>query len=254
MSRFPVVCLAALLAFAVLPTSSASSSPDRDPMPFEFSRIARTLENPPELNTSKPRYAMFLFGLRGQVRVWAILDQKDPTGERFDILHLDLDGNGEFDAKERFECAEPTDERCVFTIGDFVDPADRVQHTEFKLTWTPESIRYSMKWFGEKVTKGSYGPYRETYAKFAASPKDAPILVPGWGRPFEFELWMCDKLTPGQSVDFKVFVGSRGSVRGAFSAVDDRFLPKGHGVRATLIYRDGRGKEQRVQAILENRC
>jgi hypothetical protein len=101
---------------------------------------------------------------------------------------------------------------------------------------------------------GGYGPTRETYQDFAASPAKAPVFVPGYDRPFEFEHWMSGTFQRGQVTDFKVFVGNRGDRTGAFSCVDQKFLPAGAHLLATLLYRDVEGKRRRHQARLTGRC
>jgi hypothetical protein len=130
-----------------------------------------------------------------------------------------------------------------------------VVHKDCKITWTPKiGVRFKMLWRGSKVTFGGYGPAHDTYAAFAATPAKAPVFVPGWDRPFEFERWIADPLRRGQDSDFKVFVGNRGDRVGAFAAVDDKFLPEGEYVVATLHYTDGSGKPAHAQFDLRERC
>ena len=123
-------------------------------------------------------------------------------------------------------------------------------HTDFTLTYRKTSVFYKMRWRGKHVTMGSYGPTSATYAQFTPTPHTAPILVPGHDRPLAFEHWMSGTLTRGKSTYFKVFVGNRGSRRGAFSSTDDKFLEKGEWVSATLLYTDVNGKRQRYAAKL----
>jgi len=54
--------------------------------------------------------------------------------------------------------------------------------------------------------------------------------------------------------DFKVFVGNRGDRTGAFSCVNDRFLPEHEHVQAALLYRDGAGTDQQSRFDLKQRC
>ena len=56
------------------------------------------------------------------------------------------------------------------------------------------------------------------------------------------------------SANLTVFLGNRGSRRGAFSSTDDKFLPPGEWVLATLIYTDQNGKRQRHAAKLTEKC
>jgi hypothetical protein len=155
----------------------------------------------------------------------------------------------------------------VFTIGRFVQPgpigqagrpatgndAPRV-HTDFSITWTPTRVSWRMNWNGGPVTMGCYGPDAESYGNFTADPKTAPILVPGHDLPFQFETWLSHDLARGTDNMFKVFVGNRGSVKGAFSTVDDKFLKPDEFVIATLYYKDQTGKERNVRYELRERC
>ena len=145
-------------------------------------------------------------------------------------------------------------EQAVFEVGDFKQPGTDTVHTNFRVTWTRASIRYRMQWRGDKVTMGVFGPERDTYVNFAKSIAKAPVLVPGYDRPFEFEHWMSGTFTRGRKNDFKVFVGNRGSGTGAFSCVDDDFFDRFEYVLATLIYSDTNGKQKSYRTKLEERC
>ncbi|MHC4407911.1 MAG: hypothetical protein ACYS0E_01690 [Planctomycetota bacterium] len=235
-----------VLVSAVLAGPEPSS-----PRPIDFDRIERKIERTPKLN--KPLYGLFLFG---EKKVWAVLDK---SAETYDLLYIDRNADGDLTAKN--ECIQlsksSTKRKGVqgsFRIGEFIDPSSGAKHTEFVITHTPQSIRFKMLWKGKQVTMGSYGPTRDTYVNFAPTLKEAPIFVPGYDLPLEFEHWMSGVLQKKASNDFKVFVGRRGSKRGAFSSSDDKFLPKGEYVKATLIYTDRNGKQKRFEAKLTERC
>jgi len=216
--------------------------------PIDFAKVDRTIKKLPELKSEKPLYGLFLFGVEGETRVWAVLDAKG-TGP-YDLLYLDRNADGDLTAAdERFP-----GEGGKFSIGEFEEPGTDVVHTDFTITWTKESIRYQMRWAGGPVTMGCYGPTRETYVNFGPAPKEAPIFVPGTERPFEFEHWMSGTLKRGETTDFKVFIGNKGDRTGAFTCVDDKFLPAGERVLVQLVCRDAAGKEQRLTAELAERC
>ena len=222
-----------------------------DAEPIDFDSIERKIGKLPPLVAEEPLYGLFLFGMHGEKRAWAVLDKTAKTAEGYDVLYFDLDADGDLTAaRERFTA----DERGAFAIGSFRDPGTGAVHKEFKVTWTPASIRYTMLWRGGRKTMGAYGPERSTYNQFAPTVAEAPIFVPGWDRPLEFEHWMSGTLQRGGATDFKVFVGARGSRTGGFSAVDDAFLPRDEYVQATLVYTDGNGKRQRFMAKLMERC
>ncbi|MBC8329433.1 MAG: hypothetical protein H8E31_11875 [Planctomycetes bacterium] len=227
--------------------------------PIDFAAVPRTLGELPDLVSDAPLYGLFLFGPRGQTRVWAVLDRSDPEARVYDTLYLDLDGDGDLrEAGERF-AGEPAaldspNPRCEFLIEEFRPPGSEAVHRDFKITWTAKRVSYRMKWRGDEVTMGGYGPDPDSYGSFGDSLGTAPILVPGHDRPFQFQPWMSQLLHRGRDNDFKVFVGNPGSGLGCFSTVDDRFLPPEEFLLATLLYTDRQGKQQRYQTKLTERC
>lgn len=268
--------LAFLLAFAVLAPAQeeegaageeeaaaggldALGGLDWKAKPIDFKKVDRTIRKLPELKAEKPLYGLFLFGVDGETRVWAVLDGKGPGP--YDVLYLDRNADGDLTGKDERIAGEGRKGEndgqpwpVAFAIGNFQEPGTEVVHTDFTITWMRESIRYRMKWAGGPVTMGCCGPTAETYAHFAPSPKEAPIFVPGTERPFEFEHWMSGTLKRGEEKWFKVFMGNKGDRTGAFSCVDDKFLAADEHVLAQLAYRDGAGKEQRLVAELAERC
>jgi len=238
------------------PPPAAQAAPSG---PIDFANVSRELGKLPEFKTARPLYGLFLFGPRGETRVWAVLEKSRRDTPVYDVLHLDLNANGDLtDPGERFTGKESDGAETVFTIGRFVQPgtpaeAPRV-HTDFSITRSPSRVSYRMRWNGGPITMGCYGPDGESYGNFTADPKTAPILVPGHDLPFQFETWMSGDLVRGRENSFKVFVGNRGSVKGAFTTVDDKFLTSDEFVIATLIYKDQTGKEKNVRYELRERC
>lgn len=214
----------------------------RKPEPIDFKKVDRTLKKLPQLTSEKPLYGLFLLG-DGRTRVWAVLDGS--------ALYFDRNADGDLTAKdERIE----GNEAGVFSIGDFREPGSEVVHKAFTIQRAKGTLFYRLKWAGEADLSGPHGPTLEEGADFGASPKEAPIFVLGIERPFEFEHWMSGTLRRGESTDFKVFVGNRGDRKGAFTCVDDTFLPKCERVLVQLLCRDAAGKEQRLTAELAERC
>lgn len=226
--------------------------------PIDFAKIPRELEAEPEY-VGEPRYGLFLLGKEGEHRVWAVLDKSDAKQAHYDVLYLDRDADGELgEPGERVE-AEISKARggtlsSRFDIGDLAHPGSERVHTDFVLTWTEASVRFQMKWDGETKTMGGYGPTRDTYASFGESAEEATVYVPGYDRPLEFEHWMSGRLTIGRADTFKVFLGARGSQRGAFSCGDQELLPDGEYVVATLHYTDVEDEERTVLYKLRERC
>jgi len=245
------------MLLSTLVAVQAALSAAHEPPPIDFAAVPRTIVTQPKY-VAAPRYGMFLFEPRGEQRgtqrMWLVLDKSSADAEAYDVLYVDRDGDGVLGEEgERF-VGVAKDGGARFEVGDLTQPGTEVVHTEFVLTWTKASVRYQMLWQGKTKTMGGFGPYRETYASFGDSPAEATLYVPGYDRPLEFEHWMCDKLRVGASTDFKVFVGAKGSSRGAFSCGNEKLLPEGEHAIATLIYTDEDGKEQRVRAELHERC
>ena len=220
--------------------------------PIDFSKVDRTPPRLPAVAT--PAYGLFLFGDRGETRVWAVIARSEEGLKRPDVLLVDLDADGDLtEPNERFR-GVASESSVVFTVGDFTPPGSDVTHTDWKITDYGDFAMFSMNWRGEERTAGGYAPARKQYLGFSKRPEGAPVYVPGHDLPFQFERWMTDALRIGGTTDFKVFVGNRGSVTGAFSAMHQDFLPKDEYVLATLIYTDENGKQQRYASKLRERC
>lgn len=262
MKTSPVLCatmlLAGLLAIGLADEPAKRTS---EIGPIDFSAIDRTIARLPELVSDEPRYALFLFGVDGESKVWALLDKSEEKAAAFDRLYLDLNANGDLtEPGECFAGEAYAGSSIRFSIPELTDPSTKAVHTDFTLTWSPktetraESNRIKMKWRGKEVTMGPYGPSRETYQVFASTPAQAPVFVPGYDRPFQFQHWTSDKFVRGKSREFKVFVGNRGSRTGAFFCVDDTFLKTEDSPQATFLYSDIKGKERRFDVKLTERC
>lgn len=231
------------------------------PRPIAFAEVDRDIGKLPELVAAEPLYGMFLFGHNGEHRVWAVLDKSTVELDHYDVLYIDRNADGDLTARgERIAAelrrtgAKRENVHARFAIGDFRDPGSKAVHEQFELSWRKDSVRFKMLWRGDKVTMGSYGPTRDTYQNFRSSPATAPIFVPGYDRPFEFQHWMCDRLPRGGATDFKVFVGNRGDRTGAFACVDQDFLTEHEYVQATLLYRDTDDEQQSLLVKLTRRC
>ncbi|MBL8901184.1 MAG: hypothetical protein JNM84_26390 [Planctomycetes bacterium] len=232
-----------------------------DAPPIDFARVSRVLEREPTYLAPKPGYALFLFGDRGERRLWVIFDKSSKESPLYDVCWVDRDFDlvlGE--EGERVVVAPEwsgVPQKIELEIGELRVPGENgavTIHTGFNIVLRPDFVFYRLKWRGAQSSLGGYGPDPQSYAKLGTSRENAPIFVPGWDRPFQFEHWMSGELSRGRDNDFKVFVGNRGDRRGGFSCVDQKFLPADEPVQATLIYRDRSGKEQRLLAMLRERC
>jgi hypothetical protein len=217
-----------------------------------------SLERPPHAQpayrSKRPLYGVAAFGPKAEKAVWLVLDQSKPDGDQYDVLYIDLNANGDLtEPGERLTL----DKDGRFRLPTFVDPATGVKHGEFSLraTGAEPTVMLSIQWRGQTRFGGGYPQDPEDgYLAFATRPAEAPILWVQGDAPFRFQRWYGRDLHIGKADDFKVFLGQPGHGRSAFFAAQVHFLPDKEWVRATLIYRDKQGKEQRAVCELRERC
>jgi hypothetical protein len=238
-------CLVAGLLLGV-PPAHAAEMPD-------LAKLVRPPRKEPAYNSKRPLYGLAAFGPKAQKAIWLVLDKSKPDGARYDVLYIDLNGDGDLTgAGERLTAG--ADGR--FRLAEFTDPALDVKHKDFTLRAIgKDDVMLSVCWRGKFRFGGGYPEDPENnYLRFAPRAAEAPVLWVYGDGPFRFQRWYGGKLTIGQANDFKVFLGQPGRGKSAFCAAQEHFLPKGEWVRATLVYRDGRGKEKRLVCELRERC
>jgi hypothetical protein len=221
----------------------------------DLSKLDRTLPKQPPYTAKQPLYGLAAFGPQAQARVWMVLDQSKPEAGAYDVLHIDLNADGDLTGPgERLTRAG--DDR--FQVGEYKDPATGAKHPDFSVRVSEgaePTVMLSLRWRGTFRFGGGYPEDPEAgYLRFAARPADAPVVWVHGDAPFRFQRWYGGKLPVGAAGDFKVFLGQPGSGRGSFCAAQEHFLPPGEWVRATLRYRDGTGQEKRLVCELKERC
>ncbi len=256
MRGFAAVLTGAGLFVALTTAEEARAAGPNDPSP-DLSKVDRRIVKEPAYNAKQPLYGLYLFGAEARTRVWAVLDKSKPDAPDYDILHFDRNADGDLTGRgERIE-GKVADGSVTFAVGTFTDPVTRQQHTDLTITrhgGASARVMLSMKWCGKVVVQGGYAPAPGPYTQFAPTPAEAPVLWPGADGPFSFQLWDAKPLTVGGADDVRVFLGHRGHGKNTFCAVPDTFLPREVPVLATLIYKDGEGKERRAQSELRERC
>jgi hypothetical protein len=187
--------------------------------------------------------------------MWLVLDKSMADAPAYDVLYVDRNGDGDLTGPdERVKAAGNT-----FSLGDLTDPATGVKHPEFRVVvmggGDEPTAMISLRWRGQFRFGGGYPEEPEAgYLRFAARPADAPVVWLHADAPFRFQRWYGGKLPIGGSEDFKVFLGQPGRGPSTFAAAQEHILPAKDFVRATLVYRDGKGKEQRLVCELKERC
>jgi hypothetical protein len=224
----------------------------------DLTKIDRAIAKQPTYRTKSPKYGLLVFGPEAKTRVWLVLDKSAPDADRYDVLHADLNANGDLTESGERITGRPDGTDLRFHLPDFKDPATGATHTGFSVrvaAGADPTVMVTLQWRGGFKMGGGYPEEAEQgYLKFADDPAAAPVLWAQGDGPFRFQRWYSGKLTIGGSDDFKVFVGQRGLGTNSFWAFQVHFLPEGEGVQATLIYRDARGQEQRSVSRLNDRC
>jgi hypothetical protein len=52
--------------------------------PIDFAAVPRTIGKLPDFHAAKPLYGLFLFGAKGETRVWAVLDKTRADAPAYD--------------------------------------------------------------------------------------------------------------------------------------------------------------------------
>jgi len=240
------ILLSAVLAgFLLVGPARSDELPD-------LAKLSRTIRKEPAYVSKSPLYGLAAFGAKGDQPMWMVLDKSKAEGKKYDVLYLDLNGDGNLtDSGERF--TPDKDER--FRLKDFTDRAG-IKHGDLTLRTAEDGeAMLGLHWRGQFRFGGGYPQDPETgYMHFAPRPADAPVLWVYGDGPFRFQRWYGAKLTIGESDDFKVFLGQPGLGKNTFCATQEHILPKDEWVKATLLYRDAMGKEQRLASELRERC
>src|SRR5262245_53303795 len=99
-----------------------------DEMP-DLAKLVRAPRKEPAYLSKRPLYGLAAFGAKAEKAVWLVLDKSKPEGGRYDVLYIDLNGDGDLtSAGERVTPGK--DGR--FRLDEFTDPTG-VEHKEFTL-------------------------------------------------------------------------------------------------------------------------
>ena len=256
MRVLPAALLAAL-ALGPLP-APAAEVPDLSP-------ADRAPKKEPAYVCKKPLYGLAVFGPKAEKKMWLVLDRSKPGAAGYDVLYADRNGDGDLTGPgERFttqgnRLAQGELPENKFALGELTDPATGAKHPDFTVSvrgaGDEPTVMVSLRWRGRFKFGGGYPEEAEAgYMHFAPRPADAPVVWLYADEPFRFQRWYGGKLPVGGSEDFKVFLGRPGRGPSSFAAAQEHILPEKELVRATLLYRDGQGKEQRLVCELKERC
>jgi hypothetical protein len=225
----------------------------------ELKNVDRRIAKEPTYLAARPLYGLLVFGPAVQNRIWMVLDRSMPGSERYDLLYVDLNANGDLTEPGEHFVGQEENNDVRFRLPDLKDPVAGAVHTRFTVRVSEgaaPTVMVSVTWRGRFKMGGGYpqDPDDGGYLKFGDKPATAPVMWADGDGPFRFQRWYSAKLPIGGEDDVKVFVGQPGAGPSTFWAFQEHFLPESEGVQATLIYRDAQDKEQRATCLLKERC
>jgi hypothetical protein len=237
---------------------------------LDYSKVDRAIAKEPKY-IAAPRYALFVFGPRGESRMWAVLDKSTVESPYYDVLYFDRDADGDLtEVGERFQGTY--DEKLAgagvamsIWIDELSEPGTGLVHKKFRVSTVGKQkdspgIWFQMKWNGTEEISGGYAQASRHSTNWSSSPAEAPILRPTPRGTFSFGLytWGGDEVVLERKGESKVYVmvGNAGSGPDTLAVVDEQFLDLEKDVlTVTLIGEDEEGNEVRGEPVrLKQHC
>src|SRR4051812_19313509 len=168
----------------------------------DLSKIDRTIRKEPAYTARQPLYGLAVFGPRAESRVWMVLDKSKPDADCYDVLHIDLNADGDLTgAGERLD----VDGDGLFHVKGFKDPATGVKHPDCTVRLSKDNeptVMLGMRWRDQFTFGGGYPEDPDGgYMRSAAKPADAPVLWVNGDAPFRFQRWYGGQLPVGDAGD-----------------------------------------------------
>jgi hypothetical protein len=192
----------------------------------ELRTIDRTVPAEPAYGACTQGYCLLVFGAEAKTRVWLVRDG--------DTLHVHDSPDGKAPARWRQVARSGTEWR----LGDIWENGGTVRHRG--LTYNPEGwgpeYQYDM-WLsvriGDRLQSAGQDP--RGALKFAATPKDAPIVH--FNGPLTLDLHHTQKaLRTGRTVRLTAVVGTPGVGPGTFALFDVDAYPANQWPTARIEY------------------
>jgi len=233
--------------------------------PLDYQKLDRTIRVEPKY-VAEPRYALFVFDLAGKHRVWAVADKTSKDAAYYDVLYLDLNGDGDLTQPgERFvgkfdEKLVPAGMGMTIRVGDIAVPGDDLVHTKFLVSTSPKAGRggfwFRMFWGGKDEVSGGYAASGTSSTTWQPTAAKAPVFRPCPFGPLTFALWEDSlALHAGQPAHLNVVVGNAGSGPDTLAVVDEHFLDLARDeLTVTVIAKDAAGHEVREATRIKEHC
>ncbi len=247
-----------------LPIAAQTAAPARY-VELDYTKVSRRITKEPAW-VAAPRYAMFVFDLAGEHRVWMAVDKTRADLPYYDVLYADLNGNGDLtEAGERFvgkydEKAAAAGMAMTIRIGDVRVPGSDLVHTRFLLSTTPKAGRagfwFRMNWAGKTEMSGGYGLAGLNTTVWGESPAKAPIVRPCPLAPLRFATWGDDpvELPANGEAHVNVIVGAAGSGPDTLAVVDEKFLDLERDTLTVTVIAKGATGEVRETTRITKHC
>ena len=253
-----------LLASFVLALPLAAQAPGY--VEVDYAKVERKLGKEPRY-VGAPLYAMFVLDLAGKHRVWVVADKTTANARYHDVLHADLDGDGDLtEAGERFTGTLDAGKAAagaamMIQLGDVRVPGTDLVHTKFVVSTSPKEGRtgfwFRIAWAGKHEMSGGYGLTGLDTTTWGTSPANAPIFRPCPFGPLSFATWGDERieLKAGTHVHLNVLVGNAGSGPNTLAAVDDTFLDLVRDeLRVTVAGKNSKGEEAARVTRIKSHC
>lgn len=258
--------LAAFCWFAVPMIPASAERPAEVFAEVDYLTIDRSIAKEPKYITD-PRYALFILDPAGKFRAWAVFDKSKADLPYYDVLYLDMNGNGDLtEPGDRFvgkynESLAPAGMAMTIRVGKVPVPGTKLVHTDLLFCTMPKVDRkgfwFQMKWDGKDEVSGGYGKVGIDTTVFTNSAKSAPILRPTPLGPLSFAFWQPAPvvLPIGKDTDVSLVIGGAGSGPDTLCSLSEHFLLADKDlIVATLIAKDQDGKEIRTRNEIKKHC
>lgn len=232
---------------------------------LDYARVERHLAKQPEY-VAAPRYALFVFDLAGDFRIWMVADKSRADLPYYDVLYVDRNGNGDLtEDGERFvgkydEKAAAAGMAMTIRVGDIRVPVGDLVHTKFLVSTAPKAGRsgfwFRMNWAGKVEVSGGYGATGTSTTKWGDSLAKAPIFRPcPWG-PLRFATWGDEsiELSAGSNAHLNVIAGNGGAGPDTLAVVDENFLDLERDVLTVTVIAKGKAGAVRETTRIKKHC
>ena len=136
--------------------------------------IDRRIQKEPITSPSGRSTVCWCSDLR-QKRIWMVLDQSKPTAERYDVIYVDLDADGDLTDPAERVVGQTEGDSVRFHLPDLKDPVTGAVHTRFTARVSgasPPTVMVSVLWKGRFKMGGGYPEDpEEKYLEFGDKPR-----------------------------------------------------------------------------------